>query len=1018
MEVINYGTPIGTDLRSEVQLPEASEGLDVSALRGKYKPAPEVHPEPPTMEKPSWFASMGAAFDLTVTKALYNSYEAMQFEPVPNYDYMQDVKASELALGVAMDKEQIEFMKSDSPAEFQHKQQVWDETKFAEQTAAEHITALFAGVVAFDPVAMLGGMAGAKAAMVGAKAAQLSATGARLAGVAAGAVTEGSMAAAASTGTPMDDEIVMYAAIGGALGGLFVDVKNFPKYKHNPNSVLSKVKIPQTVKNFQSLYDEVASVSKEYANAFFGDFTRNSGHSASAFARNIQADQGRMLIPFEQVMKKHGLVPGFSIGKNRAAIRVQREAKMKEANLWLHRQYQEDRLGNGVMLPSHPDPIVREMVEAYAESGFALSYIDRAQQAGKNVHSRMTAKEHDKLVQKYGTQWFDENTSAIPNQTVTAAERQAIIREQGELIVQKIIDNNFTKGMDGTAGITRSKHYVPLQHDYNKIRRLIDRIGVESVAEAYGRQLLKNIPEELRDIELIRNVGAGFLEIAQGGKKGDAAVKDYIKARKATEIQGMKDAMLDVGLDTYTVERILGKGLDVDPATAIGQTATHLRTRFDWDLDEVLDARTGETFGDMLSDDMYGNLNRYNMQMSNRIGLAQMGFKNGASLNSAFNDMVDTAVTKGMARTKAVELGDHVADVMLGQGVGENISEGWRNLTAVAQMIHLAKSGIYNLADYAVVAWDQGVLRTAKAFIKTLPQDALKNLTKQEAETLADIVSGRIIADGRIRPMVTLFEDNFDCIDNGFTEGVQYAGQYVRFLNGSESIRRHQARMYGALIMDTIDKDFKATGGKYLAELGMPAEDITKVQQAIGAYGWDMNRWDLSVSDKLSNYALSAADNTVLSIRKGERPRVMDSSYGKVLFAYQSFVFGAHNKILRRAMRKDGVTGVATLLALQLPLATVAAMAANIVDGKDPEDNLSTNIVKSMSTLGLFGWLHSNLDRAELGSSLTSIAPINAVGKVGTKAASGTLEPIDVVKATPMLAVLPPLRMLVSNVPD
>ena len=77
---------------------------------------------------------------------------------------------------------------------------------------------------------------------------------------------------------------------------------------------------------------------------------------------------------------------------------------------------------------------------------------------------------------------------------------------------------------------------------------------------------------------------------------------------------------------------------------------------------------------------------------------------------------------------------------------------------------------------------------------------------------LNDVISGRLISEGRMRSVINLHEDNFAGAVTLGHEWTRVAGQTTRFLNMSEWLRRQHINMITSIQADYLESISKATG--------------------------------------------------------------------------------------------------------------------------------------------------------------------------------------------------------------
>ena len=169
---------------------------------------------------------------------------------------------------------------------------------------------------------------------------------------------------------------------------------------------------------------------------------------------------------------------------------------------------------------------------------------------------------------------------------------------------------------------------------------------------------------------------------------------------------------------------------------------------------------------------------------------------------------------------------------------------------------------------------------------------------------------------------------------------------------------------------------------------------------------------------------IEQVDNTALMVRNGETPHFMQhTATGKILFPYMQFVFAATNKVLRRTHARDGVTGLAILLAAQAPVAAMVASATNIINGREWDNKLAQRSIGAMSSLGILSMPMGAIMDGEFRGSTTPFAPINSAMRLTEMLTTGEIKTgignktrpariSDVIKNTPIIGINPAVRLL------
>lgn len=964
---INFDPATTLELPNPALLQDAAGAT--STLKRVTEPAPANVSLQDAPENPTLLESTGASMlENTLFGKFFQPYALDDHydDTLPGYDVNRSILDTEKNRGAMFSKEDADFLRTaNSPEGYQMRLEQLAARDMRQETVGKNPLGLVGAVVDIPDIAF-GGVG------VLSKLNKMQRIG-------AGAAIAGTLSQIPNSTATTTDHVL--DTLSGALAGWFpfaeaekalvkkrtmqalkedkplvpstlneVDATIRPEFKPNSNSTPTFWNgVLGGVKKFQSFWDELAMLGnrgKDLADRVLGrpfDDTLNT-NSASAYQRNFMADAQVSIKHVEDAMLKAGLfqdvsLPAFSTAQ-RNAVRAERERVTRDAQLWLHREWKNHKLDAGD-LPLPNDPLVRAVVQAYHESQFAETILRRAQQAG-------------------------------------------------------------VEGADGTKA---SRSYTPLVWNFDRIRDMVTksrgRIREDDIAKAFGTQIVRQFGNFANsDAE---SIGFQFMKTLQGDKTGDFGLKlrewEINGLTKEEVINTMRAFGFQEGETIRAADAFFGK----PDLRSVGDVTKSLRQRLDWDLDEQFLPKVSDemrklaekagvplrsdmyfSLGDFIEPDLYKSMNRYTLEMTSRIGLAKAGYESGGALQRALDEAADEAMAAGMSPTEVRATLDHLRELALGRPIGDQMPEWVRTSTALGGAGVLGKSGIYNIGEYGTMAAEYGYKAVAKEFLKTVGKDTLRLLDRKQWEDLHDMITGRLVADGRFRPIVQHLEDNFESATGSFHETVQYAAQSVRFLNGSEYIRRHQINMFAGLYQKTLEDAVNgaADAKKLLLDQGMSEEMLRKVKAKYDKYGWDMSKWvqdgfNESLVDDLSTHALSIADSVVLAIRKGERPRVMDSMLGKVVFPFMSFVWSAHNKILRRHYHRDGVAGVAMVMAYQAPMAFLSAAAANVSAGKQWDEDFKSGVPKSLSSIGLFSIPYDLIARGRMGGSFPGFAPVN-----------------------------------------
>ena len=551
--------------------------------------------------------------------------------------------------------------------------------------------------------------------------------------------------------------------------------------------------------------------------------------------------------------------------------------------------------------------------------------------------------------------------------------------------------------------ILRRPSYMPVKHNYDAMKKLVDdgKATWEEVEAFVGSQIVRMYPK-LLDPNYAK-AGRSFADVLKGAetaitnpfKLSVRQVGQHFIATQRGNAHSLGD-VTSVGMNKTTMHTMLTKaGLSSDDADVVvarvfedqqevGKSVyKHGRRRIAWDWEDFLDTKSGHriTMADIVDNSAMSNLDAYARGMAHRNGLARYNIKSEAELDNILESIYERA-PKGVDTNDLQKFLSDTKDDLLGNGAGSDVPKSIRAAQALADMFLLAGSGLLTLVDMTSQVVRTGVIKNFSNIHYGLRAalSPMSKFTKDEATDLADIMTGRLMQGSRWKWFPTYYSDNFQ-ITGGIYEAAQYYGQSARFMNLSETAKRFQI---GILANMYISATKKAAAGSaadiaFLRnKLNMTDDLIKRVTTEWNKHGNKIDDWNGDVRIAYEQKIMHEADNLALTIQKGETPAILEyNSVGKVIFPYMRYAFAVQQKMLRRTYNRDGSVGLAILMAAQIPVAMMVAMAQNIRNGKEPDDELVLGTIRAMSALGVLNY-PIELIMAGLGqNSVTALAPFS-----------------------------------------
>lgn len=925
----------------------------------------------PMLEEAGFFVGAGAYLtEESLFRAMYDGLDEPEFQRDSTFDAAKALQQDKEA-GKLNPDFQKELLGSVSQDDYQYRWGRIKDKQIAQTAMSEAPVGAFAGAV--TDADLLLGLGVTKAVRtiglttrIGAPYAPSVIAGTKRSLAAGGAVLGGTVVGSTSYALGRSNEHVLWDAVGGAVGGLLDGFTAVPKASATLPTVPNAETQPQAAQaaissfnpgfgQYMSSWDKLNGYSPDLASRLLANPMDDVAESAVAYGRSTLLEADRALVPLEQAIKAE--VPGWRsiFPQTRARARAETAELGRAARQWLNNTQQIEARG-GVPVPP-TDPRVKRIVDAYTEGNFGTVMGTRAQEAG----------------------------------------------------------------VFGADVLSPSKYYVPVRHSYLKMQEFIaqGKGSWTDLHKMYGQQIARIYPRLITPAE---NGGLGLSPEALG-KKFVYTQKLRQADPKAQAFRGTTQDELAEVLRAEGVEEGKIKGLlsTLQPKADEAGKQKNLRTRMDWDYEGTYLGTKGQvtSINEFMDDDLLGSLQTYARNMSGRIGLARVGFTKESELDDAIGKALDNL--PAAERQKAQEFFGNVKAQLLGQPVGEAAPDWFRTLTSYGASTQLGNSGVYAIADYAQLVNEFGVSTVAKHFLKSLSGVInAKSITKEQAETIQQVISGQLFAEGRVRPYVTHLEDNWVGPAGSIHEVAQYGGQYIKYLNGSEFMRRHQinavAGIMDELVGNLADVRKAEDSAKYFRSLNMSDTDIAEATAQVQRHGTVIDNWDAAVKAKMMNTLISATDNIAITIRAGEQPAFIEhSAIGRVLFPYMRYVFGANQKILRRNYKRNGVMGVALYMSAAIPLSVVAGMMSNIIQGRDPEEDLVARTVRSLPGLGIASLASDGFIQGDVGGTAPVFAGPNNLFQMVDKLKRGELEVQDVLKAVPGANVFLPTRWLINS---
>ena len=555
--------------------------------------------------------------------------------------------------------------------------------------------------------------------------------------------------------------------------------------------------------------------------------------------------------------------------------------------------------------------------------------------------------------------------------------------------------------VNGMDDVVRRPSYMNLKHSYDKIEHSVNVRKVatmDEMADFIGHQIAKMYPDLLNPKNAAktfvlseRQIGQHFIQTQANSARSLSDVSST--GMNKTQIA---DILTQVGGMTNKEAGVVAKRMFDEMHAKGTNTPKNLRRRIEWDWSAKMRTSSGHelTMRDIVDDSVMGNLEDYARSTAHRNGMADYGLNSVSELENLLESYL-SKLPEGTNVQQARQFMQNTRDVILGRAIENNpVPEGVRSAQAIADLFLLANSGLYTFMDIATQMQKVGVIRSLPA-MKQGMKAMFNNLSKfsaTEAKELEDILTGRLLAGSRFKNFTVRYADNFE-VSAGIHEAAQYYGQTARFLNLSESLKRFQVGILSSVYVNNLKGAMTGSAKelKFMKDkLKMSDTLIKEVQQEYAKHGTKIDNWKNSTRIKYEQKVFHDADNLAMNVHRGEIPAILEhSQVGRIIFPYMRYAFGMQNKVLRRTLNRDGATGIAMLLAVQIPTAMLVAASINTRKGEQYDKDMLALTLRSMSALGSLNYPMEIALSGITGGGVTAVAPFSKTYNLGKEVISG-----------------------------
>ena len=599
---------------------------------------------------------------------------------------------------------------------------------------------------------------------------------------------------------------------------------------------------------------------------------------------------------------------------------------------------------------------------ALAEDGFGtVSRIFRSREASV----RQAAIERDVYAELMRRDMLHQKGLPIDYEGIPAR-----IKELADLhgkLTAKAVDELKAAGVHGADALKANPGYVHRVWNYGKMQGWMDKLMASGKTEAQARKAVVNVVrgairrgESAIDEEVAGDLAHAIVDrTMRKGLLEDAPMTANLGKGAAEQVRDMLTAS---GLPKARVDRVVQAITGVVDEAGKSGYLKH-RINLDYNAGIVIDGQL-HTVMDLLETNLSTLADRYVDHVSSQAAFARKGLTMASDIEELRKKYIAGVVKRGggeAAKADANELFNNVIAHLQGRPTGDKMNELLRNSQGFNRMITLGMSGLWQATEYAKMMQRYGILKATKYMVAEMPlfREMMKvSADPKTSQHLKDILTGMSDQQLRLRPFIQKFEDNFEMPHDSRTAMfIQQGTQAVPYLNGMKYIHGHQARVHANLVMDVLKR--AAAGDKqavkHLADYGIEARWMDKLNSAFEKHGMHVDKWDDGVWEGVRPGLNKMVDESVLHQRIGDMPAFAQfSQVGKFIFTYRSFVLTAHNKILAGTLAREGLGAMSLVMMYQYPLAVLATQAATVASGKKPLDDEAL-LTKATGQMGAFG---------------------------------------------------------------
>lgn len=772
---------------------------------------------------------------------------------------------------------------------------------------------------------------------------------------AASAGALGAAVTAAGEGPVSDTEIALSLIMNSAAGAAFYTpgkglVRNVDEVAETADATVRAVTAPSTKPHVKQV---APGVWEEVPPELRRGSTATQEEIAVAVDRAVEQDNRARGLAGAVMWNMHKTMSGFGpVGKKVADLFYDDNLNLGKLSVESNREAVLDALRQ------HQVGYEYALREQMAKEGAGLW------QMANPLTSRKAAATQARIERELQHELFRReqlSREGLPVSNVGVRPEIARMADKLDELHRQALHEMKAAGVEGAENLLERPGYMNRRWSSASIERTLDKLKQAGLTQ---EQALKRVHALVGmavrrggklDQRLSEQIGSAIVDRAL--RRGYFEDSVFNAPSSAGTLAELRDILTEAKLPHADVERALDVlRVQADEAGKAG----YMKHRLDLDYKASMRV-AGQNFRvtDLIDSNVSTIVDQYIKRVSTNAAFARAGYKKPSDIARLRSEFLESVPYD--KRADAEQLFDNTLAHYRGDPAGVKLNDTWRTVQAYTRAISLAWSGLWQATEYATAMGKFGLLKTLKYAMQEMP--GFKQLMRPDSETASSlnvVLSEHSVANLRLRPFLTRYEDGFEMdMGSALQLSAQQWGNMVPFANGMKFVHHHQAKIVGNLIMDRLRMaaNGHSKAREALAKYGLEAPVMDKLSAEIKAKGFNVDAWDDALWHNVRPALTKMMDESVLKGRLGDVPAFAAfDPIGKFLFTYRTFVLTAHNKVMAGTVARDGAAALGLILMYQFPLAMAAVQAQSVVKGEGmlSDEDLAKKAVGQMGGLGLF----------------------------------------------------------------